>query len=103
MSKGATLQYLAPGPRGRPVVGVLPELRRDALKLFTRLASDYGPVVNIPGPRKVFLIAEPDAAEQILRNKGGRFVKGPEGAQLAHLIGDASCSRASVRSASAYS
>jgi cytochrome P450 len=57
-----------PGPRGVPLAGVLPRLKRDPLGLFGELARDYGDVVRIPaGPRRVYFLNHPDHVRHVLQ------------------------------------
>jgi cytochrome P450 len=52
---------VAPGPRGMPGIGCLPELRRDVLGLMLRGMRDYGDVVRYKlGPLTVHLICHPN-------------------------------------------
>ncbi len=58
-----------PGPRGYPLLGVLPELRRDPLAAFERAARDYGDVVRLPvGPIRVFLLNHPDHVKRVVQD-----------------------------------
>ncbi len=57
----AVSHRVAPGPRGIPGIGCLPELRRDVLGLMLRGMRDYGNVVRYKlGPLTVHLVCHPD-------------------------------------------
>ena len=48
---------LAPGPKGKFIVGCLPEVRRDILSFLHALPLEYGEVVRFKlGPETVHLI-----------------------------------------------
>lgn len=58
---------LPPGPRGVPLLGVLPELRRDPLGLLWRASRDYGDVTSLPlGSRRIILLCHPDHVQHVL-------------------------------------
>ena len=64
------------GPRGRFLVGNLPEFRADRLAFFTRCARDYGDVVPLRLLGKpVLLLNRPDLIEQALVARARHFVK----------------------------
>ncbi|HEY6292601.1 MAG TPA: cytochrome P450 [Terriglobia bacterium] len=80
---------LPPGPKGRPFIGSMLELRRDLLGFMTRMARQYGDVVlfhflHIP----VCLLAHPDDIESILVKNSLRFVKSRDYRALAGVMGD---------------
>ncbi len=78
-----------PGPKGRWLVGNLPELRRDMLGFFTRCARDYGDVATMRlGPRRLVLVSHPDLIEQILVTQNRNFVKHYAAQLLRPLIGN---------------
>lgn len=57
----------APGPWGFPLIGSLPEMRRDVLGLMLRGMRDYGDVVRYKiGPWTVHLICHPDDIAHVL-------------------------------------
>jgi cytochrome P450 len=67
---------LPPGPRGRWLVGSLPEFGRDLLGFLAGCARDYGDVVHFRlGRRPAYLLNRPDLVEQVLVDKQGTFIK----------------------------
>ncbi|KAK8599055.1 hypothetical protein V6N13_076995 [Hibiscus sabdariffa] len=59
-----------PGPRGLPIVGILPFLRPDLHSYFAELARSYGPVVKIQlGSKLGFLVSSPSAAREVLKDQ----------------------------------
>src|SRR5437763_9770290 len=67
---------LPPGPRGRWLRGNLPEFRRGRLDFLTRCAREYGPFVALRlGPRRVILVSDADAIEQVLVTHNQHFRK----------------------------
>lgn len=62
--------------RGRPLMGVAPMVRRDPLNFLTRLSHDHGPVVSMRvGPKPVYLMNSPDAAEHVLQGNWKNYRK----------------------------
>ncbi|CAI0435754.1 unnamed protein product [Linum tenue] len=59
----------SPGPRGLPVVGYLPFLRRNDLhRQLTSLAETHGPIYTIQGlNRSLVVVSSPDLAKEVLR------------------------------------
>ena len=58
-----------PGPRGYPLLGVLPGLKRDPLRVFVEAAREFGDVVALPvGPKRVYLLNHPDHIKRILQD-----------------------------------
>ncbi|PTA69197.1 cytochrome P450 [Deinococcus arcticus] len=68
-----------PRPRGplAPWLGHVPELRRDALGFLRHSRAAYGDLFRIRlGPRDVLVVASPEAAREVLVDKGACFRKG---------------------------
>lgn len=68
-----------PGPRGAPVLGVIPALRRDRLQFVMDMALQYGDLVhynvlNIP----LYQVNHPDAIQHILQDNNKNYHKGFE-------------------------
>src|SRR5262245_13370491 len=71
-----TARPLPPGPRGSWFAGNLPEFRRGRLEFLTRCARTYGDFVSLRlGPRRVTLVSDPDAIEQVLVTASRHFIK----------------------------
>lgn len=67
---------LPPGPKGLPFLGLALAVRRDALSVFTRIASEYGDVVRfIVAGQERFLLNAPDLIEQVLVVQQAKFHK----------------------------
>lgn len=68
---------LAPGPAGKPLIGSLLELRRDALGFVTRMREEYGDLVRLRlGPHRAFLVTHPDLVRHVLLGNGGGYARG---------------------------
>jgi cytochrome P450 len=82
------LHALIPAPQGRPLVGNLPEFRKDPLSCMSRWHRDYGDIVRFRlGPQTMYLLSHPDLIEQALIEQPDVFVKmydpqKPKGLQL---------------------
>ncbi|EYB69489.1 hypothetical protein DEIPH_ctg005orf0054 [Deinococcus phoenicis] len=78
----------APGPRGAPLVGNAPDLKRDLYAALRRDFGRYGDVVRYQlGPRVVHLLSHPDLAQQVLVNRAAQHPKLPAGNGLGLLLG----------------
>lgn len=67
---------IAPGPRGRPLVGVLPAIRRDPIGFLSEAHAAYGDVVRIKlGPITSHLIIHPDGVKQVLQEHVKNYTK----------------------------
>jgi len=59
----------APGPKGLPVIGCLPELKQDVLGLMMRSFADYGDLIRFRlGPLTIHLVSHPDDIKHVLKN-----------------------------------
>ena len=77
------------GPRGYPILGVLPHLRSDALATFVDAADRYGDLVHL----KVlgyhgFLASDPAAIRHVLQDNARNYHKSPVYARLREGIGN---------------
>ena len=65
---------IAPGPKGHPLFGMLPEFRGDRLSFLVRTARTYGGVArfNIRG-RSVFLVTDPAGAKHVLQDNADNY------------------------------
>ena len=80
---------LPPGPRGLPLVGVLPAVRRDPTGVFLNGAARYGDVVHFKiGPRHGFLITNPSDVRHVLQDNARNYHKSPLYEKLRSAIGD---------------
>jgi cytochrome P450 len=71
-----------PGPAGYPLVGIIPQLRRNPLHTFVDIAQRYGPVVQLElGPATSFLVAHPDGVQHVLQQNWHNYEKGYEVAE----------------------
>lgn len=60
---------LAPGPKGHPLIGSLPEFRKDVVGLMTRGFADYGDLVRVKlGPISLHLVSHPDDVKRVLKD-----------------------------------
>jgi cytochrome P450 len=64
------------GPKGKPVVGHLPEFRRDPVRFLTGLAREYGDIVLFRlGPQELYLFNHPDLIRDVLVTHNRNFTK----------------------------
>src|ERR671933_1499585 len=70
------------------LLGLLPELSRDALGLLTRCARDHGDFVRVRlGLSRAILIGHPDLVEEVLVTRNHDFRKNLGTRRLASLLG----------------
>ena len=78
-----------PGPRGLPLVGMLPAMRRDPTAVFMRAALRYGDVVYLKiGSRRGFLITNPADVRHVLQDNARNYHKSPLYAKLRMSLGN---------------
>jgi cytochrome P450 len=78
-----------PGPRGYPLIGVLPGLRSDPLRTFLDAADRYGDVVHMKaGPYHGYLLSEPAHIRHVLQDNARNYHKSPLYARLRDTLGN---------------
>jgi cytochrome P450 len=78
-----------PGPRGLPLLGVLPEVRRNPTAAFMDAARRYGDVVYFKiGPRRGFLITNPADVRHVLQDNARNYHKSPLYDHLRIVLGN---------------
>ena len=66
-----------PGPRGLPLLGVMPEMVSDMLGLFTRTAREFGGIAQFKLLNsKYFLVTNPDYVKYILQDNYKNYIRG---------------------------
>ena len=84
-----SLTAIAQGPQTRGILGDMPAFRRDALGFMMHCAREYGDVVPLRfGPRRAFLLNDPDDIEDVLVTQYRCFSKGPALRRSAPLFGN---------------
>lgn len=88
---GRGLDRAIPGPKGRPVVGVLPEFRANPFESVRSWAGDYGDVFCVPIPVwNLVMVNHPDLVTEVMNNREGRYsMIGPGEKPVARTIGSA--------------
>ena len=78
-----------PGPKGRFLVGVLPEFRKDPAGFLERMARQYGDLVYIPlGRQHLYYLGHPDAIRDVLVTHQNKFKKSRMLERARVLLGD---------------
>jgi cytochrome P450 len=78
-----------PGPRGYPILGVLPQLRSDPLGTFLDAANRYGDIVHLKaGPYSGFLLSDPADIKHVLQDNARNYHKSPLYARLRDSLGN---------------
>ena len=66
-----------PGPRGLPILGVMPEMVSDMLGLFTNTAREFGGIAQFKLLNSTyFLITNPDYVKYILQDNYKNYIRG---------------------------
>jgi len=80
---------LPPGPRGYPLVGVMPKIWRDPLRFFSEVAYEHGPVARVGlGKFTLFLISQPEPIQRVLQDNAQNYWKGEGLAAAKPLMGE---------------
>jgi cytochrome P450 len=80
----------APGPRGHPLLGNLPAVRKDPLRHFLSSANEFGDLVRMRfGPMTAHLVRDPAMVKQVLQDKVEQYGKNTRGfAKIRLVLGD---------------
>ncbi|HZX95275.1 MAG TPA: cytochrome P450 [Myxococcales bacterium] len=80
----------APGPRGHPLLGSLPEVRRDPIRMFLQAFHAYGDVVRFRfGPMVGHLVSSPDGVNHVLAENNKNYGKQTRGYRnLRYVLGN---------------
>lgn len=66
-----------PGPRGLPILGVMPEMVSDMLGLFTKTSREFGGIAQFKLLNSTyFLITNPDYVKYILQDNYKNYIRG---------------------------
>lgn len=83
------MNRIPPGPKGLPVVGLIPQMRRDSLRIYTQLARTYGDICTVRlGNRRPVFIFNPEYIEQVLVVQHEKFEKGIALRSMKRLFGN---------------
>ncbi len=67
-----------PGPRGVPLLGMMPALRRNPTAVFAAAARSFGDVAYLKiGPRRGYLVTHPDDIRHVLQDNARNYHKSP--------------------------
>ena len=78
-----------PGPRGLPVVGILPQLRSDPLRVFLDAADRFGDVVHVNAGRyQGYLLSAPGDIKHVLQDNARNYHKSPLYERLKENLGE---------------
>src|SRR5258708_3838764 len=78
---------IAPGPKGHPLVGSLPERNKSPLGFFMDVAREFGDVVRIKfGPRLVHLICHPDHIKYVLQDNNRNYGRQARGYTMMRML-----------------
>ena len=88
-SAGSAAPGFPPGPRGYPVLGVLPHLRSNPIRTFLDAADRYGDLVHLKaGPYHGFLACDPADIKHVLQDNARNYHKSPLYDRLRDSLGN---------------
>jgi len=68
---------LIPGPKGKPVIGMIPEMMGDMLGMFMNITREHGGIAQFKLFGKPYILAtEPDYVKHILQDHYRNFIRG---------------------------
>ena len=80
---------IPPGPKGRFLVGVLPEFRKDPAGFLEKISRQYGDIAYLPlGRQHIYYVGHPDAIRDILVTHQNKFKKSRMLERARVLLGD---------------
>ena len=78
-----------PGPRGHPLLGSIPAIRRDNVHAFLDAWRRYGDTVRLRGPLTLYLVAHPDGVKHVLQDHAANYPRPPSVRnRLQAIVGD---------------
>lgn len=78
-----------PGPKGYPVIGVIPQLMRNPLQLLEQATKEYGDIIRLTvGPQSIYVVRHPALIREVLYEKEASFSKGSISKVLASVGGN---------------
>ena len=78
-----------PGPPGRPIIGSLPEFRRNPADFLLNIAREYGDIVYFrAGSLDMYLLNRPDFIQDVLINGHRNFMKSRVMQRAKRLLGE---------------
>ncbi|MFQ5846347.1 MAG: cytochrome P450 [Candidatus Methylomirabilales bacterium] len=89
LSPGVPALKAAPGPRGFPLLGVLPQAWKNPLEFFLGAARQYGDVVSLRlGFHRVYLLNHPDHVKYVLQDHYRNYRKPTRVEKVKVLFGE---------------
>jgi len=80
---------IIPGPRGKPIIGMIPEMMSDMLGMFMNITRDHGDIVQFKLFGKPYLlVTNPDYVKHILQDNYRNYIRGKSVETGRVLLGD---------------
>ncbi len=72
-----TLQTIVPGPKGLPMIGVAPKMKRETLLPYLLdMARTHGDFFRLPFPGiKIYILSNPDWVKHVLQDRTSNYVR----------------------------
>ena len=89
MSTAGVAERCPPGPRGLPLLGMLPAVRRNPTAVFMDAARRFGEVAYLKiGPRRGYLLTNPADVRHVLQDNARNYRKSPLYDKLRQSLGN---------------
>jgi cytochrome P450 len=77
------------GPKGYPLVGLLPKIWSDPLRYFVDIARVYGDVIPLQlGPERIFMLNHPDHIKRVFQDNHENYRKSDYYEKLRPILGE---------------
>ena len=89
LERGAVTAEAAPGPKGRVVVGSIPEFAKGPLEFLAGAWHEHGDVVRLQlGPRTFYLVIHPEHLRHVLADNARNYGRAESMSVFREFIGD---------------
>ena len=76
------------GPRGLPLIGIIPDKNVKLYQQFANLVPRYGDFFSsMLGRTKIIVLSSPSAVNELIVKRGGKYSSRPKGSPQAQLVG----------------
>lgn len=81
--------HVPAGPKGYPLLGVLPAIKKDPISFFVNMSNEYGDIAFCKfGRHKIYFVNHPEAIKRVLADNHYNYVKSRFYKNLKPVFGD---------------